>query len=459
MNGSPAARLVCVVIASSGAMSGWAYGQVEARAQGEKHEQRSLPVLRANSRTIDVQDGERLRKGIWVADPSVERDVFCAGRSDTKRSVTFISDIDRLTFEVEPDRTYDFVIVLNDKERCTTRLSTFVRPFQRVGGEQGPVEIPFAMDGGRMIVKATVNGSNELDLIFDTGADATLIHSSSAGKGVKVSVGGEQSHTGFGGTATSGVAMENTIEVAGMKGGIRWEHEPVLWSSGESFDVDGLIGAHVFEDKVVEFDFDRSVLVIHDALPEKASGFVSTAMRGEGRTFAIEMTLGGGEKRGGAWAFFDTGFVPTLMVSRGLDEKLGLHGELRRIGTSRSSGTGKVTVESDVLVLPELVVGGTVLTDVPVHVETAGSEPGANHSEAVVGLDVIKRFNMLIDYPKDRLYLQPNTLAGSAYSMKVPSPRPLWVLGAPVGAVMGAVGGVVALRRRKKRRSERVVTV
>jgi predicted aspartyl protease len=457
MNGFPAAGLVYVVIAGSCALNGWAYGQVEA----SKHEQtqKSLPVLRANSKTIDVQDGDRLRKGIWVADPSVEVDVFCAGRSDKKRTVTFISDIDRLAFEVEPDKMYDFVIVLNDKERCTTRLSTFVRPFKQVDGGEGPVEIPFVMDGGRMIVKASVNGSKELDLIFDTGADTTLIHSSSAVKGVKVDVDGEQSHTGFGGTATSCVAFENTIEVASVKGGIRWEHEPVLWSAGESFGVDGLIGSHVFEDKVVEFDFDRSVLVIHDSLPEKASGFASTAMRGAGRTFAIEMTLAGGEKRGEGWAFFDTGFVPSLMVSRGLDEKLGLRGELRKIGKSRSSGTGKATVESDVLVLPELVIGGTVLTDVPVHVETAGSEQGANHSEAVVGLDVIKRFNMLLDYPKDRLYLHPNSLAGSAYSMKVPSPPWMWIVGAPVGAVMGGVGGVVALRRRKKMRSERVVAV
>ena len=121
-----------------------------------------LVVLRADSASVDVQDGERLRKGIWTIDPGLELDTFNAARTSKSKTVTFISDVDRLSFEVQPNKTYDFVILYQGKQRCKTRLSTMVQPFHRIDAgdvSPHPETIPFTFDRGVIMVKARVNGS------------------------------------------------------------------------------------------------------------------------------------------------------------------------------------------------------------------------------------------------------------------------------------------------------------
>lgn len=379
-----------------------------------------LPVLRANSTTVDVQDGPRLFKAIWNIDSSLPLDTYNAARSDKPKTITFISDIDRLSFDVEPNKTYDFIVLLNGKTRCPTRISTMVQPFKRTdpASASQPIEIPFTLDRGIMMIKIRVNGSEPIDVLFDTGADATLIHSSAVEKGVSVKLDGTQGHTGFGGGTVSQSASTNTIELPG----IRWDNEPIIWGEHQSFGGNGILGSHVFEDKIVEVDFDRQLLRIHQTLPANAATFTRLPMYGAGRTFAIDTTLAGGRQSGTGKAFFDTGFPGALLAYAELDRSLGLRGNLSRIGRSRTSGTGRGAVDCDILVLPSLAVAGTELRKLPIHVEDPAAGPGSGYSGAVVGMDVIKRFNLILDYPRDTLYLAPNTLAASPYSIVVPGP-------------------------------------
>ena len=60
------------------------------------------PVLRAHSSQVDIQDGDVLLKGAWTVDPVVALDVYDARRSAAGKRVTFITDQESLSFEVQP---------------------------------------------------------------------------------------------------------------------------------------------------------------------------------------------------------------------------------------------------------------------------------------------------------------------------------------------------------------------
>jgi hypothetical protein len=107
------------------------------------HGQDELPVLKTNSPNIKIIDGSNASRGDWILDPSIELDVYYAIRSEKNRTIIFKSDIDSRSFEVEPGHVYDFVILLNGKDACKTRISTMLQGFQRIekSAETEPLEI------------------------------------------------------------------------------------------------------------------------------------------------------------------------------------------------------------------------------------------------------------------------------------------------------------------------------
>lgn len=333
--------------------------------------QQELPVLEAHSPVIDVEDGGHLWKGSWTADPSLALDVYHAKRSGTPRTVTFRSDAGELALAVEPGKDADFVVRLADGRACRTRVSTQRRPpVSASGAPAGPrEEIPFRVEQGWMIVTARVNGSEPLDLMFDTGADNLVLFRTALEKGAGASADGSIQNAGLGGTATRGTSSDNRLAI----GDLVWEHELALLNEDEHAACDGILGYVAFEDAVLEIDFDRGLLVRHATRPEPA-GWTPVPMRYQGTIFALETGVGAGGGARSGWFVYDTGSSATLHVSASFAATSGLDG-LRAIGTSESRGTGPGVLRNRIVLLPQVALGPHVLADVPAHVEIAGPEP------------------------------------------------------------------------------------
>jgi hypothetical protein len=83
-------------------------------AQNEK-----LPIIKANSIMVDIKDDDALEKGAWRIVPEEELDVYMT----SAKKVTFYTDIDSISFEINPEvETYDFIILLNEKDTARTQI-------------------------------------------------------------------------------------------------------------------------------------------------------------------------------------------------------------------------------------------------------------------------------------------------------------------------------------------------
>lgn len=82
--------------------------------------QKSLPVIKANSIKVDIRDGESFKKGSWNITPKLKPDIYTTENKNKK--VTFYTDLDSISFIVQPNVQYDFVILLNNKDSALTRI-------------------------------------------------------------------------------------------------------------------------------------------------------------------------------------------------------------------------------------------------------------------------------------------------------------------------------------------------
>lgn len=93
--------------------------------------QKTLPSIKATSSQVDIRVGsDYFLKGGWILEPDKKPDIFSIGSKwpyDTKK-VTLITDIDSISFDVQPDHKYDFVIMLNENIPCHIQIVTLANP-------------------------------------------------------------------------------------------------------------------------------------------------------------------------------------------------------------------------------------------------------------------------------------------------------------------------------------------
>ena len=89
---------------------------------GNARAQSMHPLIRATDKTVNIKDGTIFQKAIWTLSPDVKPDVYYALSPDTSHKVTFYTDIDSISFIVNPGDTYDFFILLNDTDTCYTQI-------------------------------------------------------------------------------------------------------------------------------------------------------------------------------------------------------------------------------------------------------------------------------------------------------------------------------------------------
>jgi len=85
--------------------------------------QDNLPIIKSNVGVISIQDGENLRKDWWRLAPETKPDVYkTAVPKGKKKTVTFITDVDKISFEVEAGKKYNF-IVQKGEAMCYTQIN------------------------------------------------------------------------------------------------------------------------------------------------------------------------------------------------------------------------------------------------------------------------------------------------------------------------------------------------
>ncbi len=75
-------------------------------------------VINATSTKVDIKADGKLIENAWTIVPDINPDIH---ETSSKR-ITFYTDVDSISFDIEPENQYDFVILLNGKDTAHTRI-------------------------------------------------------------------------------------------------------------------------------------------------------------------------------------------------------------------------------------------------------------------------------------------------------------------------------------------------
>jgi hypothetical protein len=137
-------------------------------------QQDNLRVIKSTSSIVSIQDGEQYRANIWRLVPEIKPDVYEAQLKDGKpHRVTFITDLESISFWVELGKKYDFIIQRGD-DLCYTQIlgvkyvpaAVFDQKYQSMYRGKMIVEIPEVYELVNIAIAMTPIGIEDRNLVY-----------------------------------------------------------------------------------------------------------------------------------------------------------------------------------------------------------------------------------------------------------------------------------------------------
>lgn len=361
--------------------------------------QRKLPVIRANSKTASIRDGKHFKKNYWAIMPEKRPDIYYTEIPGKAQKLTFITDQDSISFNVSYGENYDFIVLLNGKDTCYTRISaTYKKPLllTRIKNNHVPDTIPFTVsDRHKIHVKAKLNGSDELTVEVDLGAGGTVINKNHLKK-VRIKFDEKITLANTDGINEVQSSSKNLLQI----GNLTWDSVQVSVASNMKEYEDLIVGNYLFKDKVLELNYDKNTMIVHDALPAMAANYSRhDVILDYGVIPHLFVKLKVGEKEKEGWVMFDTGAQSTLLSSEDVGKSDGIFFEAAEmLGLNKSKR-------------PTLTVNNQEFAGFQYRTRNTGSD-GLN---MILGNSLLKRFNLILDNRNGHMYLQPNSLQDAPY--------------------------------------------
>lgn len=270
--------------------------------------------------------------------------------------------------------------------------------------------LPFTLTShNNLSIQAVFGGVDTLDLMFHTAANAISL-TTKATKNMK-SIEWDEQHESksWGGTATARLSRNNAVDI----GAFHWDSLSVWEDENSGPTTDGKFGPYLFEGYVIEVDYEKRVLILHESLPQKTAVYEKMPVRFEHGDFFIEGTslVGGVEYKN--HFLVHSGYGGTVLYDDQFAAESNIGERIEIISEKELKDSYGNVIKVQKGLLPTFTLGSVALTDVPV-----GFFQGkiGRQQMSVLGADVLKRFNMIIDYGNGQMYLKPNQLKDLAYT-------------------------------------------
>lgn len=398
--------------------------------------QSKLPVIKATSATVSVRDGNHLKKGYWKIIPEKRPDYYFAELPQKAHTVSFITDLDSIAFAISYGKDYDFIILLNGKDSCyiriTARYNTLNATMQKKTGIR-PDTIPFTLgDNHKIYVHANLNSADLRNIQLDMGAGGTIINKASVKK-VKMNFDQRVTLANSDGVNQVASASKNTLQI----GDLVWDSISIAVAGNMKAYEDLIIGNSLFRDKILEINYDKKILVIHDVLPSQIAAYSRHDVILDGGVIPytmVSLIIRGKTQTG--WAMFDTGARTSIINSADASIPYRIVTELAGI------------IGLDAAIRPKLSIANYQLSGF----EYKTRDMGGDGFHTILGSDLLKRFNLIFDNKNGYLYMQPNSLTNVPYG----KPDEYYIVRITL-ALLTLIGLIVLFMKIRKKKTQSLI--
>ena len=292
-------------------------------------------------------------------------------------------------------------------------LSALLSAYCYTLGNECLTRIPFELVDDYIYIKVRINNSTPLQFGFDTGADGTVINSTTANR-IGLKPGEQISIKGASSTVKGSLLRNNNLRIGhlGINGVILHAIPLEKIEGGLGHDIDGIIGGILLRNHPLKIDFDKKNIEIYSFDHFNYDGRGETVpFRLAGQAMPLittELTLHKEQKISGAFGL-DTGFGGTILLNTPLVKKNRIASKIGRCIKLDYIGISGIKNQCLAGRLKQVRLGKAVFRNVPVLLNQA--ERGAlswKSSSGIIGNSILKKFNIFFNFRKWELILEPN---------------------------------------------------
>lgn len=290
----------------------------------------------------------------------------------------------------------------------TLVLATFL--CQIVLGQKKYV-IPFQLtEYNNLSIQAVLNKTDTVHLMFHTAASSMTLTEEAVQKLTSVRFEGADTVKSWGGGGNSSrFSKSNILQI----GALTWDSVAIWENKYSGQHTDGKFGTDLFKNKVVEIDFEKKIIVLYSELPSKVRKYDKLRLTVQDELMFIEAGCEVGDSTLKNKFLIHSGYAGAVLLDDNFVAQHKMDERLKTIDEKELKDSFGHILKTKKAILPALTIGNEKLSDVP-----AGYFPGSmgRQKMSMLGGDILKRFNIVIDAQKGYVYLKGNHLKKEKYS-------------------------------------------
>lgn len=196
---------------------------------------------------------------------------------------------------------------------------------------------------------------------------------------------------------------DNTFTI----GNLEWNHQQIYPIETTGQETEGMFGWNLFEEKILEIDYDRSQMTVHSKLPKINREYEKFRMEVMKEHLLINLEMIQDNQKYKSKFLFDTGFQKAAMLDNDLLTKMDFPtDQLEILKTAILHNSNNDEIPLKTVKVQKLLFGKYALENIPAELNTYNKPAG--YETNFIGSDVLKRFNFILDFQNKIVYMKPN---------------------------------------------------
>ena len=272
------------------------------------------------------------------------------------------------------------------------------------------IVIPFELTSYNNIsVTAKINKADTVNLMFHTAASSLTLTEDALKQMTSLVFDRTDSVKSWGGSNnTSRFSTGNMLQISNRQ----WENVSIWENINSGPQTGGKFGIDLFEGKLIEIDFDKRVIILHEKLPAKSKKYEKLKLIYENEMMFVEGSCGVGGKLLTNRFLIHSGYSGSILLDDRFTAANKIDEQLKIVDQKTLKDSFGNILMTKKAVLPVFRLGTKSLINIPVGFFTGAL---GRQKMSIIGGDLLKRFNLIIDAERANIYLKENKLRTSQY--------------------------------------------
>lgn len=247
-------------------------------------------------------------------------------------------------------------------------------------------------ENNNIVFQAVINNTDTLDWFFDTGATDLVMLQGAMSKNEYIPFEGNYSFS---------------------LGNLNWDSLTIYPFPVGPKEAVGHFGWNLFKDKILELDYEKKIMIVHSVLSHDLREYTKMEIEYINTLFCINGSVQIGDHGYSNRYLFDLGFQRAVIMDKNLRQKSNFPNHLPVIKESKLRNSAGTEFVNQVVEVDKICFGTSCANQVPVQLFSAPNP--ARFETHILGGELLKRFNTVLDFQNASVYMKPNSLMGLPY--------------------------------------------